>query len=184
MITFDSFTFAAPPHTGVSWFMEAARQVGQQAQFQHDWQCHTPFHEGVPGFSVSLIRHPYTWLQALYFNHAENYVGVPQEVLWFVQEAQRAEHFQTFINRVLDRPGCVGSMFGAYRASSVLRIEDFPWAGMSLFELIGAPAEKVNALRSFHSDFVLGLPPADRTCQLRRLIVKSESAFSEQYEYY
>ena len=184
MVTFNDFAFAAPPHTGISWFMEAAKHAGQLPRLEFAWQCHTPFHEGYRGFSVSLIRHPYTWLQALYFNPQEDRLEAIPEVDWIVREAKKANYFHSFVNTIVEHPGCIGSMFGAYQATSVLRVEDFPWAAMSLFELIGAPAEKVSTLRNFLPDFALDIPPIDQTAKLRRMIVKSEAEFCQQYEYF
>lgn len=181
MIDFDKFVMAAPPRTGIKCFSETVKRAGiRPLWFPHEE--YLPSLRGDQTFVVSIIRHPYAWLKSLYFNLPPTNMKMHKELAGIVQIARTSKCFFDLVARVSAVPGCVGRVFDSYRANSVLRLEDFPWAIHSLLDLFDCPDRNVS-----HERLNIGLQVSvfeDDAVKLRKLILKTESAFCQKYEFF
>ncbi len=134
MIRYPIFDFAAPPRTGVSWFLAAAQLAGLGPGFRHG--AHVPFSGSVRrGFRVSLVRHPCDWLASCYAVRASR--GPSSNGMAFANCLDLGS-FDEFVRSYLrKRPGAVGRLYNEYEADARLRIEDVPWSFIELMESFG-----------------------------------------------
>lgn len=178
MIQFEAFDLAAPPRTGGAWALRAAERAGLAA-VGGDGLCLPTF---AGGYSVVVVRHPFTWLQSYYAAGAPPCPG-PSEQL--AEIAKHAGDVRAFIhNYLLLIPGTVSAIFDCYRADTVLKIEDFPWG---MFELLCAA--DVNESVAYTA--IRGLPVTNPGAYqaldnpaLRKSVYKAELQFCDRYEYY
>lgn len=181
MIRYEQFDFAAPPRTGTTWFLDAATRIGlgEKSKFA----IHKLFPEKerhVQRMYISMVRHPVDWLMSYY--HEIHPGSIQVDVVDIFQGIQANDPCE-FMEKVVDQiPGSVGSMFSAYKADSVLRLEDLPWCALSLFETVGVKqrvAQMCNVLPKQNvSQKHFNIPDV-----LRRRVMESEADFCERYDY-
>jgi len=182
MIAYPGFMFAAPPRTGSTWFIHACSLYGLGDGIKS--KVHIPFPDGSSNFTVSLVRHPYSWLVSYYHalkGGAVNVVIVDK----LCSIAATSETVEVFILRYLDQmPGHVTMIFDEYKASTVMRLEDFPWAPLEFFASI--------ALNKKGAQDVRALMPVNATKgeyhkpnkSLKCQVVDAEKELCERYNYY
>lgn len=174
MITFNKFAFASPPRTGTTWFMKTANAAGFGEGFKA--YVHIPPPSDYGGFMVSIVRHPYDWLSSVYHELQGGKIGVP--VFDAISEcALGAKTFREFIDRLPENS--LPAVFDAYRASTILRLEDMPWAADELFRAFGYKGDIINLSPQNCSKCHTPIDMA-----LREHIVRREEAFCEQYDYW
>jgi len=160
MIQYPGFFFCSPPRTGSAWFRSFCAKVGLGEQGAA--KVHIPPPADWSDYSVSIVRHPLDWLASYYSVIRGGVIGVP-EVDQFSEPARNTSDVAAFIWYVADRmPGAVGRMFDAYQTSSVIRLEDFPWAPVELLQAVGV---SVTSLRTHSS-----LPPMNMRIGTRRRV--------------
>ena len=179
MIQFDNFAFASPPRTGTAWFVNACAVAGFGEKDRS--KVHIPPPAKWGGFMLSIVRHPADWLVS-YFNTLEGgKVGVP-EVDALAQYYCANDMARSLKRYLKSPPNTVSKMFAAYEATSVMKLEDFPWAPLEFFYSLGYK-EKDNRIRSmarmnvkYGVGFVVSYP-------LRKKIIEHEPMMCEQYDY-
>lgn len=173
MLEFVDFSFAAPPRCGAAWFARAAERAGL-----------TPAPAGAT-FSVTLVRHPFTWLQSFYAAEVWRRPGLPAALTPLCEIAKQSVNMEVFFrNYFLIPPGAVTAVYGAYPAHAALRMEDFPWNVWEFFVSLGASeTEAREATRGGPTNPGVYRPLADDKA-LRRRVVAAEPALCDLYEYY
>ena len=184
------FAFAAPPRTATTWFLKACSdlEIGHGTKTN----LHIPPPEGWDGYLISLVRHPYDWLASYYLALEGGVIGV-QCVDTFAIYARTCMHgclymkggVYNFIKTcVNDRPGKIGEMFDAYRASTVIKMEDLPWAAVEFFASLGIKRRKLKVIQNMNPQNSRKGHPHIPDEKLRKSVVRSERDFCERYEYY
>ncbi len=185
MIQYADFSFAGPPRTGRRWFVAAAEKVGLKIlEPVHCVDKLPPAdHQGI---SVSIVRHPFDWLVSLYQNQPTFRYYDNTVLNQIIHLASVSQSFPHFIKSVQDWPGTVGRIFDAYRATTILRLEDFPWSPIEFFQSLDCPEDKVMWLKNFQPQSASAehKVPQDRQVELKRAIVKSERRFCESYDFF
>ena len=179
MIEYNLFQFAAPPSTGVAWFVQTAQLAGMGPGFGH--HAHVPFPTRNKGrrLRVSLVRRPCDWLASVYRTvkrdgPRSNHIGLFHSLDY--------DNFDAFIRSYLSRiPGEVGRLYNRYEADTYLRIEDMPGAFIELMESL-----EVNFLLMENCwrvpkiiDTLVEWNP-----NLRRLVRETEKETYDAYDYY
>lgn len=182
MIYYRDFAFASPPRTGTTWFIKAAAEAGLGAGQKAG--LHTPPPEKWSGYLVSMIRHPYHWLEAYY--HVLNGAAIGVSCVdMFVEHSRRSKDFNEFIRRYIRHcPGAIGDMFDRYGASTVMRVEDLPHAGVEFFESLGVSEAKLSRVRELPPQNKGKRTPHKPNPYLLQEVVKAERDFCDRYEYF
>jgi hypothetical protein len=151
--------------------------------------CGEPITPTIP-FSVSIVRHPYTWLQSLYHNQPRRRYYANTHLNQLIHYASITPTFSGYARLVADNPGWITQAFDFYKSSMVLRLEDFPWAVLefiesfesseSAFNLIKA---RVSALEPLEQNYFPTVT-TETADTLRGLLVSSEKDFCLRYSYW
>lgn len=183
MVQFEQFGFVAPPHTAARWFLLGCKFAGLQCTQQQ--QLHHPPAIDHTGFVLSIVRHPLSWLIA-YYNyrkvvHENDLIrDIPEfdtfESLYAMSESGVVAFILSYAELY---PGAVSRMFDAYRPSSVMRFEDFPWSAVEYLHSLGVYETDQLAKAGDDKPHVL---MKDR--DLRRAVVKADKIFCDRCEYY
>lgn len=179
MIDYGHFCYAAPPRTGVLWFIRACDASGVKPAEYDNRACVEPPH-GNGRFTVTVVRNPYDWLVSYYHAYRGGPTGIPV-VDQFAGLARQAGDVGRFVQLVArHKPGSVGGMFDAYRATSVVRLEDMPWALIELLASFGVDAVAAEYLAP--CNVYQGLPhrPDKR---IRAELLAAEADFCGRYNY-
>jgi len=190
MIDYGSFCFASPPRTATSWF----KTVCLKADILHDGRGASFIPSNARGerLSVSLVRHPYDWLSSFYhaWGHGSlfrSHTGYVEKVDKFTCLANRTLTFTMFMDDYFSKmPGAVGEMFASYNSSTVMRLEDLPWAVVEFFQSLGFNGSALND--------VAQTPPLNESKKsrpfskkppkwLRSAVCEAESEFCDLYDY-
>ena len=179
MIHYDQFSFGAPPRSATSWFIKACTEVGLPDK-PEDFVHNIPTKVEEKRYIVSTVRHPYDWLRS-YFHAVKNMQIKP--IYPFENHIHAATH-NDFVRRVvLNDPGHICKLFDAYKASTVIRLEDLPWAAVGFFQTLGISRHKSEECRSLPK-LNVGRNQIEKTDKyLRRMLVESEKDFCERYDY-
>lgn len=181
MIDYGPFAFCAPPRTGTTWFIKAAYEAGLGSAPKT--RIHTPPTSSYNGLVVSLVRHPYHWLESIYYGLEGGFIGV-QQVDKYASIARQSEDFADFVNRCIEEhPKGISQAFDSYRANSVLRLEDFPWAAVEFFESIGAKKDKLEKVAKLPPQNARKGEPVFLNKKLKDLVVQAEKDLYERYNY-
>lgn len=152
MIDYHCFRYASAPRTGTTWFLQAAYQClgieGMKAS------VHLP-HCCFDKLCVSVVRHPYDWLESYYYVLQQGCIHVDCVDVFM---KLNGKSFKTFLRSYLElMPGKVGSMFFAYQADCFLKLEDFPTAFSLLMDSFEISSREVLELpkQNVRNRFVL-----------------------------
>lgn len=183
MIVYPQFAFAAAPRTGSTWFQMAATAVGMKPLSGNTFQVHD--HGTLSGqlFSVTLVREPLDWLCSYYWALKGGSINNPM-VDQLCMLARESATVEIFINRYLqEQPGTVSQIFNSYQASTVMKIEDFPWNVLLFFGSIGYQKNHATVvdLGAVNRTKLKGMLP-NRVDYLRQ-VRKAEEEFCERMEY-
>lgn len=183
MLNYGQFSFASPPRMGTTWFMQAAHLAGFQSTRVGKTGAHEPSTQGDSDHLwVVMARHPYTWLSSYYHALECGHVGVGV-VDVFNPIGRQAKTFKEFVNAYLNTmPGQIGRMHDAYRASTVIRLEDLPWAAVDFFEPFEIGDDRIEAIKNqpaCNTHPVVAL----RDDQLRLAVCRAESEYCGRYDY-
>ena len=182
MIDCQHFQFASPPRTGTSWFVQCVAACGWQHSSRMN--VHQPPTEiDANAYRVTIVRHPVHWLDSYYHSLQGGLVGVP-DVDEFALLVRGTRDFDEFVMKVVDeKPGAVGAMFDSYKASTVMRLEDQPWAVLEFFDLFSATRDGKQRVRELgvqnNRKHINVISPKTWDA-----IMESESEYAEKYEYY
>lgn len=159
VIDYLQFQFAAPPGSGVDWFVQAAHAIGFG---DHDiWEAYKPFPDHHSNFRLSIVRHPCDWLA----NTCN--ACVEDSVDYSIQE---------YLSK---HSGRISKMFARYKADSYLRIEDMPEAFEESMEMFGVSnPERCRAIP------LPVRPTIEWDPILRRRVLEAEREFCETYDYF
>jgi len=182
MIDYKKFQFASPPRTATRWFMSICNHLGLGDVSSA--AVHVPPPKDNPKvLMVTMVRHPYDWLVSYFYALQGGAIQVPC-VDKFVPLARGAGSFRYFIKSYLKRmPGEVGRMFAEYRASTVMRLEDFPWAVMEFFKMLDVEKHSIEAIREFPAINTWEKTPFTEYDFLRMKVCEAETEFCDRYEY-
>ncbi len=182
MIKYDKFHFAAPPRTGSTYFIKCA-SICDLGDAQKS-VLHQPPSMEWDGYLVSLVRHPYDFLCSYYLSLKGGATGVYcVDVLCnYARTANDVDEFIALYLRYC--PGEVGRIFNRYRATTVLRLEDFSWNVIEFFESLGIKysiAMRVNDITP--QNVRKGLVHIENKSQ-KKQVVFAERDICDRYEYY
>lgn len=177
MIRYTHFNFASPPKTGNIWFTDVVyfARIGIITS--------TPTYlpsESNNDFVVSIVRHPLTWLKAIW-DEGRNYLQkVPiAEFANILHFREKYATFDQFVMEVAKEEGIVGTVFNAYKPCSCMRLEDMPFAADEFLSGLGCPI--VDACQDVLQKEMINVSGLDKS--LRSAICRSESEFCDKYEY-
>ena len=175
MINFGHFIYGAAPRTGVVWFVKACEASGL-AMIDDD----PPKNAGMA--TVTMIRHPYTWLVSYYLAY-RGASDVSPSVDQFAKYARMAADSKRFIELVLKhQPDAVSQMFDSYKADIVMRLEDMPWALVQLLDSLEDPRiDSAGAQYTLPINVMPRVHPRDR--KQAAAVVAANADFCERYEY-
>ncbi len=181
MIDYGIFNFSAAPGTGVDWFMKATQQAGLGPGFRH--RATVPFHAEHDHklLRVTLVRHPCDWLADCYTQREmfDNHQGLFSR--FFINSLGTDNGFDRFVSLALFHiPGAIGELYSEYKADSVMRIEDQPWALIELLNTLGVPKQMRDLVKQVKRDNVT--QPWDKG--LRRRVIEAEKELVDAYDYY
>ena len=182
MINYGQFQFASPPRMGCTWFMHAAGMASFTPDAVGKTTAHTPGDIGVNGMCVVMARNPYTWLSSYYHAMEGGAINVSVVDIPFARIAKEATSFGAFVAKYLDTiPGAIGKMHDAYKANTVIRLEDLPWAATEFFQIVKPHA---------NYEAILKAPPINvnstvcpKVPMLRKAVMQAEKDYCERYEY-
>lgn len=130
MIDYKLFQFAAPPLTGVEWYISACQLSGLGPEFID--KAFNPWDKGQKSkiLRISLVRNPFDWLVVAYENlkNIRSYNG-------FLEPFYSSDYnnYHDFVRSYLTNcPGSISELFNSYKADIVHRYEDLPWAYVEL----------------------------------------------------
>lgn len=180
MIVFPQFTFASPPATGAEWFLNGCELVSLTPVVKTSLFRQSPPFWG--RFSLSIVRHPLSWLWSYFSEVAPRIVNVP-EVDTFAEDFRGCQgNFGHFAESYLRRhPGSISRMFDSYRPTSVIRFEDFPWSAIEFLQSLVDTERTWALLKTEPPSYVAGWM---ENKDLRRDIVRAERKFCARLEYY
>lgn len=173
-ITKQTFTYIPFPGTGADWFNKSAVALGFSG-------FPIEIKDGID-LSVQVVRHPYSWLREI-FNKIPTHRYYSNSILnQVIHYAQLSLTPGELVQRVTEVPGLLTRMFDYAQADTILRVEDFPWAPVELFQSMGGTPEEIGRLPQFDlSVFKDYNEPSDQAN--RRLVVQAEQDFCERYDY-
>lgn len=177
MIDYGLFQFAAPPKTGVTWFLNAVQLAGYGPGFRY--RAFEPFNgvrkEGV--IRVSLVVHPYLWLHRIYESISKGELSLQEACI----PISCVGSFEQFVNQYLSsHVGFLTRYYSLYEADLVLRLEDMPYALEEFLESLGTDSLMMDSFRRLRSR-IYSSPPNNR--QLKFQVVKAEWEFCDRYDY-
>ena len=77
MIDYKLFQFAAPPRTGLPWFVKAMEMCGLGSELiDQAYIPHTSMNKGL--LKVGLVRHPCDWLRSYWAESYPKKIGVSE----------------------------------------------------------------------------------------------------------
>ena len=181
MIVYNDFCFAAPPCTGVPWFVHACQLAGFGPAFIH--RAHVPFPriwKDPKRLHVTLVRHPCVWLHYIYRFLCNDPVGC--DMLGPFNSLDKSS-WEVFLSDYLKKcPGGVGEVFNTYQADSVIRSEDLPNAFDELLMALNIPcslrwsASQLSVHHSYNSDNCMSIG-------LHRRVAQAEQELIKEYDY-
>ena len=196
----EMFEFAAPPRTGVSWFVRACREAGLgmfgQKRFSEELSIGASFlqwlpHAERPRLRVSIVRHPCDWLKSIYevlqTGKTEVRLGDGLAFRYFCAYGFGGQHeisFDDFVIRYLDeRSGLIGDIFNSYQSDVRMRLGDMPWGFVELLESFDV---KQTVLDRVANVPIQGRIPLQIKWDpvLRRRLIESEAEFCQSLDYY
>lgn len=130
---------SGPPRVGIRWLAQRALDLGVAIDVN---RLYTPLVADPTVYGITVVRHPYDWLRSLYFAFRQPPLALLESfgvgfAPW-LDLVTLARDWKHFLALVLDRgPLVIGDFFNTFYASSVLRLEDFPWGPAELFQALG-----------------------------------------------
>lgn len=181
MVVFEEFVFAAPPYTGTDWFLSAAKTI--ELSYWYIEGVYTPPHN-TDKFFLSIVRHPYFWLKEVFFS-SKNSICPLRHDEDLLSLAMLEQDLGGFIHRCVRVKNRVWDVFKQYRASSILRFEDFPEAPIEFFESLGVGPEKIQTIKSIkvHVGQYRNVSIDEEGCLMKE-VLQAEPRFCEAYNYY
>lgn len=185
MLIYEKFGLSAPPEVGERQFVDTLDGWGIQAFNENVQVWDLPTKE-YAGFKVSIICHPYYWVERLWNRLVVNH-SIPASVSSIQARYDSVGGFIEFYERIVESHGILENCLRQFEPDSCLRAEDFPWCLLGFLESLDYPTAGflssgrgikpvVNKSIFFKED--------QHFRELRSHIVKSESSFCERFEYY
>lgn len=181
MLEYDGFQFAAPPRTGSTWASHCFSFAGLGNPTRA--KVHVPPPIGYKGFVVSLVRHPYDWLVSYYLSLKGGAIGVP-EVDVLVEFARHSNSPDRFVDTIAHRGDLVTQIFNRYKASTVMRVEDFPMAMVDFLIPRGVKKSDLKQIKEYPPQNCRRNQTHVVDKKIRRKIVEANAEFCELYEYW
>lgn len=176
MIEYEVFQFAAPPGTGVAWFLKAMQIAGYGPGFRA--VAHVSFGGPSEPLRVSLVTNPFDWLYRAYLSFEEysSVVGM--------HDVDR-KSFSRFVGSFLSKRGfSLSDVFDRYKADIVLRLEDMPWALIELLEAVGTETRLLNQVNTLSG--LKKYPVVSTDCRSERVwrqVREKEWDLFDRYDY-
>lgn len=182
MIAFNKFVFATPPRTGTVWFLKACEIAGMSTGSR--FEAHSPPPSKFGGYCVSIVRHPFTWLESYYDNIKGSKISV-QPVDKFSHHCLNSDSFEEFVNLVLKWiPGGVGRMFDDYNPTSVFRLEDLPWAAIQFLQSnVDLSRDQIDRIVQLGKQNISKEQVRPKNQSLWNRVVQSERIYCDRYDY-
>lgn len=177
MIDYGKFQFAAPVCTDSFWIMQVVHFLGIHPLPGPPGSEDLPFKkDDRDRLKVSIVRHPCTWLAALYacsWPWASQYASGELANLAICS-------FDEFVRKYLAKsPSGISEVFNRYESDVNLRYEDFPHCLFEFLESIGTRIPDTKQIPII-------IPEGD--CpqwdpNLYREVIRENREFCERYEY-
>lgn len=180
MIDYNGFSFAAPPRTGSTWFVNACYCIGLGEKSRAN--SHVPPPKDWKGYTVSLVRHPASWLVS-YFSVLEG-GKIQVDCVDALAHCYVRDDMMASLKKFLRLPkNTLTKMFDEYQANTVIRLEDFPWGPLEFFQSLGYEdkSDSVKKLRALNIGYGIGY---ELSARLRKRIIDHEPDMCERYEYF
>jgi len=178
-IDYKLFSFAAPPLSGVDWFVKAAQLCGLGLGSAE--QAVDPFPKRRSNIlRVSLVMHPCDWLVSCYLKvHINGCCGLN---LGSINTFRQDGSLGDFLRCYQKQPGVVGKFFGQYEADSCMRVEDMPWALMEQMKVFDVPRSMYRHLADIEGP--KRPTPIYVRPSIRLSVMRAEEEFAERYNYH
>lgn len=180
MLTCDRFTYAAAPRTGVQWFTRAATLAGFALQGDDP---HIPPPQDHDALTVTVVRHPYDWLTSLFLSCRKKPVrnAFVADLITMMDHCDTVEDYiRTYLSYC---PGEVCRVFDSYNASTVMRLEDQPWAALDFFDPFDVHVDRLVVIEALPDcNYRTGLPHIPHN-SLRNAVVRAERDLCQRYDY-
>ena len=185
MLTSEHFSFASAPRTGAKWFVEASQIAGIAPTLNGD-DSREPPPAGHSGIVLSIVRHPFDWLDSMWAARwSFDVIDETAPYFYFLQLMRPYTSVEYFIRAYIHTSaGLITKMFDSYRPTSVIRLEDFPWAAIDFFDCAPLDTEPylLHQIQKHR-------PVNQRTnghcwnAELKRAVSDAEREFCERYQY-
>jgi hypothetical protein len=185
IIDYGPFQLASPPRTATTWFERAAFLAGFNRGVNQHAHVHKPPLDNY-GLMVTLVRHPYDWLDSYFHELKGGFCGVA-EIDVLVPIVRESTSFNQFLREYLKRfPGFLGSLVRLYNPTTILRVEDLPWSAVELFGSLGATSAQLQ-------EIVVMAPKNSRLIRyngngsdapLRKAVCDAEEEYCDMFNYY
>lgn len=179
-IDFGLFRLSAPPRTGMGWMIPALVRCGIKTIGGTNYPF-TPPSQDPSRITVSLVRHPCTWLESFH----EHWRGRFFEhfPLCSISEV-RGESPDEFARSIaISHPGAVWKLYQSYNADVCLKVEDMPWALFTLLESLRVEDEKLLAIKQFGKTTWRPARKTNLAASVRREVYRSEISVLEHFGY-
>lgn len=179
MIQYDNFSFASPPRTGSTWFVKACYLAGFGERQRTN--AHIPPPPNWKGFTVSIVRNPCDWILSYLLSLEGGYIGIPE--VDDLRDCYVPGDVIAGIEKYLKKPvNVLTKMFDAYKATTVIKLEDFPWAPLQLFESLGH-GQNVFDIKNMPAQNIRYGIGHSLSLEVRKRIIRHEPDLCERYEY-
>jgi len=189
------FEFAAPPRTGVQWFVQACQGVGLmifpdmssvETSFYIPWTKHSTSRRDL--IRVSLVRHPCDWLRSIYdaFQSDLRLPYLTNRIIVRLGTELPRDDFGKYVTGYLAKmPGEITRIFDSYKVDTRLRLEDMPWALVELLESLGVEQKGLDRVIALRPQAKTPIPMRSKwRSDLRQQVLETEAKLCEDLDYY
>jgi hypothetical protein len=179
MIDYGCFYFAAPKFCSGVWFYEMMEAAGFLMPLANG-RIESPFLiESTDKLKVSLVENPIKWLTQCH-NAIES--RMLYDLLPFTDLPSQS--FEGFLRSyVHECPGAVGELFDRYKADSIIRVEDLPWALVDLLSALKVEQSRTNLITTVKRVVVSGNFTHKIDASLRNRVLDAERSLCERYDF-
>ncbi len=179
-VDFGLFRLSAPPRTGLGWVIPALAHCGIKPLGGTNYPF-TPPARDTSRITVSLVRHPCTWLESFHENcRGKFFEHKPLREIADVGGESPDEFARTI---ALVDPGAVWKLYQSYNADVCLKVEDMPWCLTTLLESLGVEDEKLLAIKHFGKTTWRPARTTNLSASVWREVYRSEISVLEHFGY-
>ena len=182
MIDFGLFRLSAPPRTGLGWVIAAMARGGLKPLSGSNYPFTPPVVPDTSRITISLVRHPCTWLESFHEHwRGKFFEHQPLREISDLPGDTPDEFARTIATY---HHGAVWQLYRSYNADVCLRVEDFPWALVSLLESLGVEEEKLLPVMRFGKETWRPQRKTNLSASVQREVYRSETDVLDHFGYY